>query len=428
MSIHIASIVWRTELGGPSVKAVAMKLADCADDDGTNVFPSRRRLARETETVERTVDKAIDKLVELKVLVLVEKGGKGPGHTSAYRFDLDVLWQLRTATERKWKEEDDKIKSAKFAPLRRTKRREQPNKPETKGKNEGAEIAGAKGANFTSLSSKGAIGAEKGANSAEKGAAAAPNPSLPVIDPSHTARDARQGACGVSDLDLKAGANLPDVTSVEPSQDSKPMIEISKEARAEARRIVPGRDIASLESEWREWSGSRDEPVHNPDAAFLAFCQKKPKPKGSVAYRGTPVDPNAKLPEELVPEHDELMVFPSGANWGHWLTYTEGIDRAAADRMRGAMVVFVMSRYPASGSPIPRIPDKEKVRASQPRTRNSPASACTLRPKDPEWAPWIEHLKATDRDDLVCEARDSGSLTVPTRRPPTSASQKDKAA
>lgn len=184
-----------------------MKLADCADDDGTNVFPGRRKLARETETSERTVDNAIAELVQLGVLVLVEKGGKGPGHTNAYRFDLDVLWKLHAETLRKWKEEDDKVKGANSAPLRRTKRRDAHNKLETNAENEGAKFDGTKVAKSATIEDKVANPADKPANSAKKVAAAAPNPSLThQLDSSLNARAARGSDFGF-DFGSEGSAN-----------------------------------------------------------------------------------------------------------------------------------------------------------------------------------------------------------------------------
>jgi DNA-binding transcriptional ArsR family regulator len=150
VSIHLSSVVWRTALGGPSIKAVAMKLADCAHDDGTNIYPSVATIARETEISPRTVQYAIRDLITLGILVLVEEGGKGRKSTTVYRFDLDVLYRLHTETINRWRAEDE-AKGAKSAPLK-TPLRVQP-------------------------------ASAKGAKSARKGAMAAPEPLEPSIEP-----------------------------------------------------------------------------------------------------------------------------------------------------------------------------------------------------------------------------------------------------
>jgi DNA-binding transcriptional ArsR family regulator len=170
MSIHISSVVWRTALGGPSIKAVAMKLADCAHDDGTSAYPSVRTIARETEVSERTVQSALKELLALGVIVKARDGGSGPGNTTVYHFDLETLYRLHAETQTKWKSEDVG-KGANSAPL----------KP-----------------------AKGANSAPKGANSAKKGATTAPKPSL-TINNHQTPPGPQVGVQEGSKSDLKSG-------------------------------------------------------------------------------------------------------------------------------------------------------------------------------------------------------------------------------
>jgi len=194
---------------------------------------------------------------------------------------------------------------------------------------------------------------------------------------------------------------------------------VSKEAREEARRVCAGWDIDHLVDEWRKWSNSRDEIIRNVDAAFLAFCRRKGPHRDAKrkSWTGT----GAQIPDELKARDGEITISNLSAEWSRWMAFTEHRDRVLADRMRGARFAFVPTRNPKSDSPLPRLPEQPNDRSrgiglQAPRR----AGPFLLKPKDPEFSEWIEHLKATDRDDLVCEARDAGQMTVPTRRPPGS--------
>ena len=116
MSIHLASMVWKTELGSANVKAVAMKLADCANDDGRNIWPSVATIARETELSIRTVQMMLRKLEGMGILKVAERGGSCPGHTTVYEIDLTVLAALRAETAARWKAADVAM-GAKSAPM-----------------------------------------------------------------------------------------------------------------------------------------------------------------------------------------------------------------------------------------------------------------------------------------------------------------------
>jgi hypothetical protein len=94
MAIEVMAMVFRARLGSPTRKAVALKLADHANEDGESIFPSVRRIAVESEISERTVIRTLNDLKAMKLLLLVEEGGKGPGSTNKYRMDLDMLRRL----------------------------------------------------------------------------------------------------------------------------------------------------------------------------------------------------------------------------------------------------------------------------------------------------------------------------------------------
>jgi len=117
MSWHVVSDVYKAKLGSPTRKAIAAKLADWADDDGGSIFPSVQRIAEETETSVRTVQYVLKAFVAEGLLVVVDRGGKGPGNTTEYRLDLERLSGLpRTRTPDPAK---GSAKGAKAAPLAR---------------------------------------------------------------------------------------------------------------------------------------------------------------------------------------------------------------------------------------------------------------------------------------------------------------------
>ena len=85
------TLVYQARLGSAARKAVAAKLADHAQDDGTQVYPSLSRIAKETELSKSTVQRAIRDLRQSGILLVVEEGGSGRGATTKYRFDLAKL-------------------------------------------------------------------------------------------------------------------------------------------------------------------------------------------------------------------------------------------------------------------------------------------------------------------------------------------------
>jgi biotin operon repressor len=94
MSIEVMKLVYQARLGSATRKAVAARLANYAQDDGTQVYPSLSRIAKETELSKSTVQRAIRDLRLAGVLVVVEEGGGGPRSTTKYRFDLAKLAAL----------------------------------------------------------------------------------------------------------------------------------------------------------------------------------------------------------------------------------------------------------------------------------------------------------------------------------------------
>lgn len=98
MSFHVTALVMRTKFGSSQRKCIALKLADCANDDGTRIFPSVKTIADHAEVSERTVRKSLSEWRTNGLLILVKKGGGNPNDTSEYAFDLNVLQKI---TEKK---------------------------------------------------------------------------------------------------------------------------------------------------------------------------------------------------------------------------------------------------------------------------------------------------------------------------------------
>lgn len=100
MSIAVMSQVYATRLGSANRKAVALKLADYANDEGGSIFPSIGTIAQQTELSESTVHRCIrellphkpgSKVMGLGILEVEREGGRGPGSTTRYRFNLERL-------------------------------------------------------------------------------------------------------------------------------------------------------------------------------------------------------------------------------------------------------------------------------------------------------------------------------------------------
>ncbi len=93
------SRIFRQPMGGATRKALAVRLADFADDEGRGIWPSVDRLAEETELSVRTVQRLLADFVEEGILVLVKKASGRPGEANRYDFDLARLFETRAAKE-----------------------------------------------------------------------------------------------------------------------------------------------------------------------------------------------------------------------------------------------------------------------------------------------------------------------------------------
>lgn len=99
MSILLMSRIFRQPMGGSTRKALAVRLADFADDEGRGIWPSVDRLAEETELSVRTVQRLLADFVNEGILILVKKASGRPGEANRYDFDLDRLFAAPAAKE-----------------------------------------------------------------------------------------------------------------------------------------------------------------------------------------------------------------------------------------------------------------------------------------------------------------------------------------
>ena len=94
MSVHVTTLVWKAQRISCNQKLVLLKLADCADDDGRNVYPSVQRIARECCLSERTVQRFLRRFVDLGLLSIEANGFGGRGRARLYRMHLRTLTAL----------------------------------------------------------------------------------------------------------------------------------------------------------------------------------------------------------------------------------------------------------------------------------------------------------------------------------------------
>lgn len=93
MSVRVMSLCYDARFGSANRKAVAVALADHANDQGADVYPSIARLVAKTELSERTVQRILRELEEIGIIVMDVRGGKGglPKGTNEWHFDLTLL-------------------------------------------------------------------------------------------------------------------------------------------------------------------------------------------------------------------------------------------------------------------------------------------------------------------------------------------------
>jgi len=90
MSVRVMSRVWqlRREALGATEKLVLLKLADCADDDGANAFPSVRTLAEQCCMSVRATQYVLHRLRDAGLIEVQEEAQPGAYRPTTYRVVL----------------------------------------------------------------------------------------------------------------------------------------------------------------------------------------------------------------------------------------------------------------------------------------------------------------------------------------------------
>lgn len=95
MSARLLGLAFGARMPSLAAKVVLLKLVDCCDDDGRNIFPSVATLANAAECAERTVQRVLKLFCAIGLLRMVREGGSGKGNTRCYELDVDLLFNLR---------------------------------------------------------------------------------------------------------------------------------------------------------------------------------------------------------------------------------------------------------------------------------------------------------------------------------------------
>ena len=108
MSARLTGMVFDRYPAGGGERLLALALADCADHDGTNIYPSIETLAAMTHQSERAVQYQLRKMEDSGWLILVNagRGGRTPMRNG-------------TAYTRRYRINPEWIKGANFAPFKK---------------------------------------------------------------------------------------------------------------------------------------------------------------------------------------------------------------------------------------------------------------------------------------------------------------------
>ncbi len=93
MSVEVWSLALNAKVGNPAKKAVLLGLANHAHPDGTNCYPSVRRLAIYTELSESTVRMKLAEMRDEGLIGIVREAHRY--RPTEYRIDLEILAELR---------------------------------------------------------------------------------------------------------------------------------------------------------------------------------------------------------------------------------------------------------------------------------------------------------------------------------------------
>lgn len=98
MSARLLGLAFDADVPSQTAKLVLVKLVDCADDSGRRIYPSVATLARAACCAERSVQRVLALFCAAGLLRRVREGGSGPGNTTHYELNLDLLARLTRVT------------------------------------------------------------------------------------------------------------------------------------------------------------------------------------------------------------------------------------------------------------------------------------------------------------------------------------------
>lgn len=96
MSIAVTSLILSRKVGGPTRKIILLMLGDCANDDGSGIWPSKSTIAAKTEVHRDTVKKHIREMCKDGLLVKVGRRPCSNGYTTEYSLDVAKLFSFPT--------------------------------------------------------------------------------------------------------------------------------------------------------------------------------------------------------------------------------------------------------------------------------------------------------------------------------------------
>jgi hypothetical protein len=109
MSVRISALVWDAEFPSAAAKLIALKLADCANDDGASIWPARSTIEKQTGLGPTAVKDWLAVMDRAGLTVVDRRGDGRPGSkTTVRRFDLDILRALADGTAR-WRGAGDNL-------------------------------------------------------------------------------------------------------------------------------------------------------------------------------------------------------------------------------------------------------------------------------------------------------------------------------
>lgn len=94
MSWRVTGLIDQIRFGERSHKLIALKLASCANDDGTRIFPAVENIAISAECHPRTVQRALKLFQASGLLWLTKLGGRGPRNPNEYAYNMPVVEAL----------------------------------------------------------------------------------------------------------------------------------------------------------------------------------------------------------------------------------------------------------------------------------------------------------------------------------------------